>query len=539
MNKAVSSVKDGVSIRRAAEQFNVPKSTLGDRVSGRVQLGSRSGPKTYLSDHEEKELATFLIRCGSIGYPRTKAQTLALVQRILETRGFDGTLSTGWWTSFRKRHPEVVLRSSSQLSAVRSRATDVDMLDRYFDLLEETLTSYDLLHSPAQVYNMDESGMPLDPKPPKLIFQRGCQHAAAFSSGNKKQITVVGCVNAAGNVMPPMVIWARKTLPPELAIGEVPGSRYGLSTKGWIDHELFDNWFHKHFLNQCTSARPILLLLDGHSSHYCPDTIKLAAQQQVIMFALPPNTTHLTQPLDKGCFGPLKKAWKVVCHDFLTANPGQVVTCYNFSALLRKAWEASMVIPNVLAGFRVTGIFPVDRDVLLNPIKESLNEPTATAPGLEYIPLLSPYNRKRVSRIAHSTTASNTSDENFDSTDVARFSHWFTKGIPIRDNHRYSAWLAKYHPQSAAAAHVWMCPTQTESLFKLPPPPSKMPTVHPKSCGRVLTSWESIQQLEQKKFAKEQKEHEKEERKKARLEKKLEKERLKKKKSESGKKNRL
>ncbi len=82
----------------------------------------------------------------------------------------------------------LVLRNASQLSAVRSKATDIDMLGRYFDLLEETLTTYDLGHKPAQIYNVDESGMPLDPKPPKLIFQKGCQRATAFSSGNKKQL---------------------------------------------------------------------------------------------------------------------------------------------------------------------------------------------------------------------------------------------------------------------------------------------------------------------------------------------------------------
>ena len=35
---------------------------------------------------------------------------------------------------------------------------------------------------------------------------------------------------------------------------------------------------------------------------YCPDTIRLAAKHQIILFALPPNTTHISQPLDKGCF---------------------------------------------------------------------------------------------------------------------------------------------------------------------------------------------------------------------------------------------
>ena len=57
------------------------------------------------------------------------------------------------------------------------------------------------------------------------------------------------------------------------------------------------------YLHPCM---PVLLLMDGHSSHICPDMIRMAAKKKVILFTLPPNTTHLTQPLDKGCFGPLK-----------------------------------------------------------------------------------------------------------------------------------------------------------------------------------------------------------------------------------------
>ena len=46
--------------------------------------------------------------------------------------------------------------------------------------------------------------------------------------------------------------------------------------------------------------------MDGHSTHYQPSVIFKAAEEHVILFCLPPHTTHLTQPLDKGCFGPLK-----------------------------------------------------------------------------------------------------------------------------------------------------------------------------------------------------------------------------------------
>ena len=92
--------------------------------------------------------------------------------------------------------------------------------------------------------------------------------------------------------MPSMVIFDRKTIKPEMAAGEVPGTMYGLSSSGWMDGDLFELWFtHHHFLPYAPPTRPLLLLLDGHSSHY--HVVKKAAEEQVILFCLPPHTTHL------------------------------------------------------------------------------------------------------------------------------------------------------------------------------------------------------------------------------------------------------
>ena len=81
--------------------------------------------------------------------------------------------------------------------------------------------------------------------------------------------------------LPHMVIGDHKTLSPELADGEVPGTLDGLSTKVWIDLELFNDWFVHHFLVYAPSTRPLIHFLEGHSSHYCPDTIKGAAQERL------------------------------------------------------------------------------------------------------------------------------------------------------------------------------------------------------------------------------------------------------------------
>ena len=102
----------------------------------------------------------------------------------------------------------------------------------------------------------------------KCVFECGVKNVLAPSSGDKTQITVVTCISASGNCMPPMVNQYRKTLPPYSPNREVPGTVYGLSTKGWIDQELFDLWFTNHFLLYVLLARPLLLFLDGHSRHY-------------------------------------------------------------------------------------------------------------------------------------------------------------------------------------------------------------------------------------------------------------------------------
>lgn len=138
MLNALDSVQKGMSIREAAARFGVPKSTLGDRVSGRVTHGSISGPQKYLNALEESELASFLMRCASIGYPKSRFEIISLVQAIIDDKGINATLTSGWWQMFCKRNPSITLRVPSALSKARAYASDPELIGRYFDLLEET-----------------------------------------------------------------------------------------------------------------------------------------------------------------------------------------------------------------------------------------------------------------------------------------------------------------------------------------------------------------------------------------------------------------
>ena len=79
MGLAVNSVLKGSSIRLAAEEYDVPRSTLGDRISGRVNPDAKSGPSKYLSNEEEDELVQFLLDCASLGYLHGCLEVIGMV----------------------------------------------------------------------------------------------------------------------------------------------------------------------------------------------------------------------------------------------------------------------------------------------------------------------------------------------------------------------------------------------------------------------------------------------------------------------------
>jgi len=128
---------------------------------------------------------------------------------------------------------------------------------------------------------VDETGITLDGHAPRVIAKQGQKKVRYQMSGNKSQITVITCVSASDQCIPPFVIFDAKQLRRN---GEIVGTTYGLSDKGWVDSELFRGWLEEHYLAHAVGARSILLLLDGHSSHYQPQLIEYAKKFGVIIF---------------------------------------------------------------------------------------------------------------------------------------------------------------------------------------------------------------------------------------------------------------
>ena len=226
-------------------------------------------------------------------------------------------------------------------------------------MLREVYDDLDFDGHPEHIYNMDETGVQLDPRPPKVVAKKGQRKVRYRCSGQKAQITVIGCASATGHTIP-LIIFAAKQLNPNWMKDELAGTRYAVSDNGWIDQDLFHFGLTDHFLQNAVASRPLLLLLDGHSSHFKPDTIRFAKDHNVVVFCLPPHTTHECQPLDCSLSGPLKVHWRQVCHQFHQNFPCAIITKFNFNGLFKEAWLKAISPKNAIGGFRKAGVYPFD-----------------------------------------------------------------------------------------------------------------------------------------------------------------------------------
>ena len=83
--------------------------------------------------------------------------------------------------------------------------------------------------------------------------------------------------------------------------GELKGCIYNVTKSDWFDSACFQQWFVEIFMKtEAEKPGKYVLLGDNLASHFNLEVIKIA-EQNVYFAILPPNATHLLQPLD-ACF---------------------------------------------------------------------------------------------------------------------------------------------------------------------------------------------------------------------------------------------
>ncbi|EAQ86209.1 hypothetical protein CHGG_07462 [Chaetomium globosum CBS 148.51] len=118
-----------------------------------------------------------------------------------------------------------------------------------------------------------------------------------------------------------------------------------------------------------------LLILDGHESHHSTEFELYCRDNKIITLCMPPHSSHKCQPLDVGCFGPLKQAYGRYVEELMRAHINHI-SKLEFLCAFREAFFASMTEKNIQGGFAGAGIVPFDPERVLSKLDIKLHTPT-------------------------------------------------------------------------------------------------------------------------------------------------------------------
>ena len=310
-----------------------------------------------LTDEQEKEICSRIVRFSNIGLPLTPQLIKIYVFEYCSANGilnsFDSAKSSAgrkWLKGFLKRNPSISLRKAQSMNPGRAAKLNPHIVKDYFDKLKAVMEEYELFDKPHCIFNMDEKGCRLTlHHQQQVMAQRGAKRVHLVAPEHAENVSLVVCANATGSAIPLMVIFKGKRSKPEYGDNLPPNAMVCMSDKGSMTTELFIKWL-EHFLIYKPVGK-VLLIFDGASSHLHPGIVDAAIANDVVLFCLPSNTTHELQPMDKSVFRSFEHYWDTEVLKFWRAHPDRVITKARFGSMCTPAYNKAISITNVCNGF--------------------------------------------------------------------------------------------------------------------------------------------------------------------------------------------
>jgi len=201
------------AVSKIAVSCGVPRQTLSNRIKGKHKPARKSqASKQLLSDAEEDVLVDW------IQYRSDTARPLScrtLTKKVSQICG--KTVGQRWYLRFISRHPEICLGKPSGLDPKRAQCFNRATIDDHFCQLREVLDAKGIPW--ANIYNMDEKGCQRGGgrrmQAIKYLIPRNRRPRYKLRSANLELVTIIECVSADGESLPPGFIFPGKEFHPE------------------------------------------------------------------------------------------------------------------------------------------------------------------------------------------------------------------------------------------------------------------------------------------------------------------------------------
>lgn len=362
LQQASSDVLSGkLTYTAASKHYNIPRPTIYAHCKGSRGLKSNTmGRTTILSPDIEKRLSDSLKTMEKYGYGLSRREVLNLVGDYLKVNKIKNSFKNGipgedWWLGFAKRH-NLSIKKPQIVEYSRKRACDPFIIYNYFDTLKKTILELKLENKPDRIWNLDETSFCLDPSKTKCVGAKGVASTrTTFGSGRENTSILMTYYFDGKNIWDKWI--GDKTL--------FPGTTFAATNNGWMEKEVFINYFEKSFIKTTNPSEinPVLLIYDGHSSHIDIKLVEIAKQNNITILLLPPHSSHLLQPMDLTVFKSIKTTWDQRLCSWTRNHKQQKLPKQELSKIICDIW-IQLDKNIIINGFKKSGIYPFNSMVI-------------------------------------------------------------------------------------------------------------------------------------------------------------------------------
>jgi LAS superfamily LD-carboxypeptidase LdcB len=216
---------------------------------------------------------------------------------------------------------------------------------------------------------MDETGIQLSVlKSMKVLRGVDEQQSYRGTPTERELVTAVECIAMDGFVLKPMIIMKGKAHRNAWYSHDgTIGWHFAVSKNGYTDYGLSYEWLKLVFEPQTRSranGQARILISDGLMAHETVDCMEFCFAHNIICMRLPSHTSHLTQPLDVSCFGPLKAYYRAEVEKLFRGGAG-TINKRHFTWLYDTARTKAFTKCNIQSGWTKTGLYPFNPELVL------------------------------------------------------------------------------------------------------------------------------------------------------------------------------
>ncbi|KAL1579595.1 HTH CENPB-type domain-containing protein [Candida albicans] len=304
MQAAIDDIKSGKisSLRKASRKYGLCAETLRKRLNGVLSKKIAHANRRLFSPLQEDLIAQWILDSEREGTPRTRKDVVEFAGLIAAQDGGSPIhVSDNWFSSFKKRHPEIHTVDKKLVSSQTMKSTSRKQAEKFFKNFKQLINENNINHD--NVFRVDSTTYIMGKgNSSEMVIPGDDNKVYVQSFEGYDSCTVIEAVSMTGNVSPIGIVFSGADLKTKWINDGSPHWYYTAATSGIVSCQIMYSWLNEVFVpyleQKKSEDEKCLLIIEKDYGTTNTRFQNSCESSGVVPLYLPPCCPHLLSPVD-------------------------------------------------------------------------------------------------------------------------------------------------------------------------------------------------------------------------------------------------